>query len=75
MAESNGPPVTDILEPDDQPADDSGVDEVCPHSYVLDPSNLVVGHRQRLVNSIDHVQYTQIPRREWQEICNFWKRG
>ncbi|PCD20256.1 hypothetical protein AU210_016668 [Fusarium oxysporum f. sp. radicis-cucumerinum] len=27
MAESNGPPVTDILEPDDQPADDSGVDE------------------------------------------------
>ncbi|RKK93761.1 hypothetical protein BFJ68_g15433 [Fusarium oxysporum] len=27
MAESNSPPVTDILEPDDPPADDSGVDE------------------------------------------------
>jgi hypothetical protein len=65
MAEANDPPVADILEPDDQPADDSGVDEVCLCFYILNQTKLVTGHRQRFLDPIDIFQYIPISSREW----------
>jgi hypothetical protein len=65
MAESNDPAVPNILEPEDQLADDSGVDEVCSFLYILNQTNLVTGHRQRFLDPIDIVQYTTISSRKW----------